>query len=277
MRIFLLILLLGFSRIILAEDLDELVGLALHKIRDEPLLRTGEKLVITAATGDRYRLGLAKLLFTCKKTNPGSLFIVLMINWEEEQKAQFQEVFQGYPIVYTSIDQPITTHENPDIRSQAFKLKASLFKHAYLTIGPPLLWIDADVVVLNSLDSIFAKLEDADFSSSFNPFQNEKQKFSAQAVGIGRGHLAGEFFERACFHAYVPGLKNFHEQVGMCRAYYELKSRGLLFKKMHVWENFFYYMPKVVICAYEYEGFLKWSGMEEELNTLLDLLSTKRG
>ncbi len=242
------------------DKLDTLVEKALKEAANSPLLQSRpEKLIVTAATGDHYRTHLAKMIYTCQTTNPDCMIVALLINWDENKIQSFVSNFK--PFVFVNIEEPITTPSAPEIRYQVFRMKASIFKHAYFELGAPYVWVDADNVVLKSINPICAKLKNADFCASYVPWKKEEEKFAASVVGFGSSELAGLFVTETCLFALTCDSRSFQEQLGMFHAYNELKSKGLKYRKLSLLENCLFYINGVIVCAQNADAYLKQSGM----------------
>jgi len=115
------------------------------------LIDQKNKFVVTTATPD-YTLSLNYLLSSVNKTNPGVIVLVYAVGWDIGLYRKFVYAYPRY--FFERINMPV--YDRGDI----LKLKVKLQYEACMKHKIRYIWIDADSVVVRSLDPLFAKLGD---------------------------------------------------------------------------------------------------------------------
>jgi len=136
-----------------------------------------QRLIITLAT-DTYANNVNYLLASIKNTNPNQMVIIYYINWSDLLLNNFKLHYPNYYFEEIKLDE----YTKGDI----IKLKVQVQKKAYFIYKLPFIWIDADSIVLKSLDQLFDKLKQYNLICYYRPEENYYMKFAVGVIGFGR-------------------------------------------------------------------------------------------
>lgn len=141
--------------------------------------KSKQKLVITLAT-DTYANSLNYLLISIKYTNPYQMVIVYYIDWSDNLLNDFKKYYPNFYFEEIKLGE----YTKGDI----IKLKVQVQKKAYFTYRLPFIWIDADSIVLKSLEPLFDKIDKYNLICYYRPEENYYMKFAVGVIGFGRSN-----------------------------------------------------------------------------------------
>jgi len=184
------------------------------------------KYVITLAT-ENYSNNLNLLLTSLQHTNPNKLVIVYYIGWRDSLVEQFKKVYDKY-----SFEEIILENYN---KGDIIKLKVKLQHECYFKYKLQFIWIDADSIVLNSLDPLFEKIGMYNLIVYHRPNEENHMKFAVAVIGFGMSKKEQNINE-TFINLYnekcktTLGLEDwFYDQTSIYEAYEELKDKIKLY------------------------------------------------
>lgn len=137
---------------------------------------TKQRLIVTLAT-ENYSKNINYLLASIVHTNPDQLVVVYYIGWRDSLINQFKN---NYP-KYHFEEIKLSTYTKGDI----IKLKVKMQHDIYFKYMLPFIWIDADSIVIKSLNSIFDKINNYNLICYHRPDAEFYMKFAVGVIAFG--------------------------------------------------------------------------------------------
>jgi len=194
-------------------------------------------MLITCATWNYWDL-LQPLLISHNASNPDRTLHVHAIDWPSEAITSASETYPNarfYPCTPPSPDGKFETL-GPVPRSAAIlKLKVQLLKEHYDKTDEPVIWVDADTLLLESIDPLLQRVQDnGDFAVTYRSNKRNHAKFAVAVLCFTRTKAAKTLLEAYAADteastglvkkSSTDGVAWFHDQLALWECY-RLQSR----------------------------------------------------
>ncbi len=197
-------------------------------------------MLVTCATFN-YLDMLTLLLASHAASNPDIPLHVHAIDWPEQAlvDARIQYPFAVFH-AHANICQPEPEELRGPVPRTAgiLKLKVNMINEAYQQSDEPVLWVDADTLLLSSIKPLIEHVQrTGDFGVTYRKKKRDHAKFAVAVLCFVKSDAASRLLEQ-----YVQGVRNtqglvkrrdtsgvawFHDQLGLWQAYRKL-SRNIL-------------------------------------------------
>jgi len=197
-------------------------------------------MLVTCATWNYWEL-LQPLLLSHQGSNPDKTLHVHAIDWPEEERQAAATTFKHAQFHRCEMPEVGERFEmlGPVPRSAAIlKLKVRLLKEHYDRTTEPVIWVDADTLLLEPVDPLLSRLQaTGDFAVTYRAKKRRHAKFAVAVLCFVRTDAAKRLLE-----AYVEGTDNssglvkksstdgaawFHDQLALWDAYKSLSRNWL--------------------------------------------------
>jgi len=194
-------------------------------------------MIVTCAT-EHYAESLELLLASYAWSNPGGLAVVHLLGWNPARQAelaarcQFEIRVRPLP---PSAHRRIVAGERA---GEVLRIKCDLMAEACEEMGDAFFWVDADTLVLRSLEPLLARLRSAscDLLCTYLPHEVRERVFAAGVIGCAPTLGCGRLLRAVAAEArHLPGLDNWYQdQLALVHCYELLQPRlGRLSESEH--------------------------------------------
>lgn len=184
------------------------------------------RLVVSLATED-YSNNLNRLLASISHTNSDKMVLVYCVNWRDTLIDQFRKVYPFYCFEKLDIGEYV--------KGDILKLKVTKQYDTYFKLKMPYVFIDADSVVLKSLNWFYEKIKTSTLLCYHRPEKEENYLQFAAAViayGINNNKEKQQVNEQFIKQYYENSKKNtgengwFQDQISLNDTYLHFKNNN---------------------------------------------------
>jgi hypothetical protein len=184
--------------------------------------------ILTLATED-YTKPLNYLLSSIRHSNPTLTVVAILVNCRDKLVQDFSDHYPRYRFINYKI--------SPDYRKGTIlKLKVKFQRYFFKKYEKPFIWIDADSIVLKSLNKLLYNLWEYNMMvyTRFND-ENDFMKFAVGVIGFGMGkdieatkNLLDAYYDEV---QVTKGVNNwFYDQTALWDVYQNIKQTLKLFE-----------------------------------------------
>jgi hypothetical protein len=138
---------------------------------------TKNKMVVTLAT-ENYSCSINYLLSSIKHYEPGIMVLIYCIGWRNVLLTQFKTCYPNYYFKEIKMENYV--------KGDIIKLKVKIQRETYLEYTCGYIWIDADSIVLSSLDKLFDLIPKYNLICYYRPEENFYMKFAVGVIIFGK-------------------------------------------------------------------------------------------
>lgn len=201
-------------------------------------------MLITCATYNYVEM-LTLLLASHEASNPDTVLHVHAIDWPDSAVANARKQYPRAVFHTQTFDIENGPQEGrgPVPRTAAIlKLKVEMIYRAYHDSAEPVLWVDADTLLLAPLQPLVERVQnEGDFGVTYRAKKRDHAKFAVAVLCFVRTDAAARLLD-----AYVQGVRSseglvkrrdtkgvawFHDQLGLWHAYRQLSRNRLGFAR----------------------------------------------
>ena len=174
---------------------------------------------------------LQLLLASCKHFDPTTVVRVYCTGWSNELIEAARQQYPGYQFVHQPISSIIEDNIHRNKRSGALlSMKPGLLYRTYQELPPsvPVIWVDADTLVLHPIDPIISHVKlYGDFGCTYRPASRPFAKFAVAVMYFTHTPKGTELLE-----AYVQETETcqgingwYQDQLSLLAAYTRIKPK----------------------------------------------------
>lgn len=188
-------------------------------------------MLITYST-ENYRAWINLLLASFRKSNPKRRITIYCMGWDKEIIQSYKEEYPRYNFVYHKINKQIQKDVKAGKRSGTLlKLKPKLILQTMKEYKKPVLWIDADCVIVKDIKPILKILNSNEYDFLCTARFNKSlpcEKFNVTMLGFSYTKTAQKF------------LTAYNKQTQICKGY-----KGWFQEQLALWEIYNEKKPKL--------------------------------